>query len=79
MTDAEKLAKELGGDGRGERLRRLASTAEGKGLERVIDGAALAKAFRSGDAAALRNLFDTLLSTAEGKKLADDVGRIMGK
>ncbi len=79
MTDAQKLAKELGGDGRGERLRQLASTAEAKRLERVIDGAALEKAFRNGDAASLRNMLDTLLSTPEGKKLADDVGRIMGK
>ena len=45
----------------------------------MIDGAALEKAVKSGDGAALQKLLGALLSTPEGKSLAADVRRIMGK
>ena len=77
--DAEKLARELEKDGRGEALRRLGSSAEGKRFERMIDGEALQKALQSGNTASLRKMLGALLSTPEGKALAEDVGRIMGK
>ena len=77
--DAEKFARELKKDGRGEALRRLGSSAEGKKLERMIDGEALQKAFQRGDAASLKKMLGALLSTPEGKALAEDIGRIMGK
>ena len=77
--DAEKLARELERSGKGEALRQLGSSAEGKKLERMIDGAALQKALQRGDAASLKKMLGALLSTPEGKTLAEDVNRIMGK
>lgn len=77
--DAEKLARELDRDGKGAALRQLGSSPAGKKLEGMIDGAALEKAFQSGDAASLKKMLGELLATPEGKALAGDVGRIMGK
>ncbi len=77
--DAEKLARELEKDGRGEALRRLGASDAGKKLEGMLDGAALQKAFKSGDSASLRQMLGALLATPEGRALAEDVGRIMGK
>lgn len=78
MNDLERLAKELGRGGKGEALRKLGSSADGRALESAVDGAALEKAFADGDAAALRRMLGALLATPEGKRLAEDVERIMG-
>ena len=77
MNDLEKLSKELGRGEKGAALRALGSSAEGTALESAVDGAALEKALRSGDSAALKRMLGELLSTPEGKKLADGVGKIM--
>ena len=77
--DAEKLARELERSGKGEALRQLGSSAEGKKLESMIDGAALQKALQSGNTASLKKMLGALLSTTEGKALAEDVGRIMDR
>ena len=79
MTDLEKLAKELGRGEKGEALRRLGASADGKALESAVDGAALEKALAGGDAAALKRMLGALLSTPEGRRLAEDVGKIMGR
>lgn len=78
MNDLERLAKELGRGEKGEALRKLGSSADGRALESAVDGAALEKAFAEGDAAALRRMLGALLATPEGKRLAEDVERIMG-
>ena len=78
MNDLERLAKELGRGEKGEALRKLGSSADGRALESAVDGAALEKAFASGDAAALRRMLGALLATPEGKRLAEDVERIIG-
>lgn len=78
MNDLERLTKELCRGEKGEALRKLGSSADGRALESAVDGAALEKAFASGDAAALRRMLGALLATPEGKRLAEDVGKIMG-
>ena len=60
-------------------LERLAASANGKRLEGMVDGAALEAAVKSGDAASLEKMLGALLSTPEGKALAADVQKIMGK
>lgn len=77
MNDLERLAKELGRGKKGEALRKLGSSADGRALGSAVDGAALEKAFAEGDAAALRRMLGALLATPEGKRLAEDVGKIM--
>ena len=77
MTDLEKLAKEIASGRRGAELRALGSSAEARALESAVDGAALEKALRSGDSAALKGMLDRLLSTPEGRALAEGVGKVM--
>lgn len=77
MKDVQKLSNELAGGKKGEALRRLGSTPEGKKLESMIDGEALQKALQSGDGAALQKMLGALLATQEGRRLADDVSKIM--
>ena len=79
MEDWERLARELGGGKKGEALRSLGSSAEAAALAGGLDGAALEKAFAGGDAAALKKMLGALLATPEGKRLAEDVGKIMGE
>ena len=40
MNDLERLAKELGRGEKGEALRKLGSSADGRALESAVDGAA---------------------------------------
>lgn len=79
MKDFESLARELRGSEKKAELERLAASAGGAGLERLLDGAALERAVRGGDAETLRKMLGTLLSTPEGKALAADVRKIMQK
>ena len=67
MKDLESIARALQSSGKAGELEQLAASRDGKKLSGMIDGAALQK------------LLGALLSTPEGKSLAADVRRIMGK
>ena len=72
MMDMEKLGAELlsgrqGGD--------MANSPEAKKLGAAIDPAAAERAVRSGDAAQLKALLTQILSTNEGKALAEKLSR----
>ena len=79
MDSLEQIAKTLRSSGKKNELERLAASANGKRLEGMVDGAALEAAVKSGDAASLQKMLGTLLSTPEGKTLAADVQKIMGR
>ena len=79
MNGFEQIAKGLRDSGKAGELEQLAASQDGKKLSGMIDGAALEKAVKSGDGAALQRMLGTLLSTPEGRNLAADVRRIMGK
>ncbi len=79
MNDLDSLAKSLARSGKRGELEALASSAEGRKLEGMVDGAALERAVSRGDAAALRKMLAALLATPEGRRLAQDVGKIMEK
>ena len=79
MKDLDAVVKELARSGKREELEKLASSAGGRALEDAVDGAALERAVRGGDAAALRQMLGALMATPEGRRLAEDVGRIMEK
>ena len=79
MDSLEQIAKTLRSSGKKNELERLAASANGKRLEGMVDGAALEAAVKSGDAASLEKMLGALLSTPEGKALAADVQKIMGK
>ena len=79
MNGLEQIAKGLSESGKKGELERLAASKDGKKLGGMIDGAALEQAVKTGDAAAIRRMLGALLSTPEGKTLAADVRKIMGK
>ena len=79
MKDLESIARALHSSGKKSELERLAASANGKRLEGMVDGAALEAAVKSGEAASLEKILGALHSTPEGKALAADVQKIMGK
>ena len=79
MQDLEKLAQELRQRGRTRELRALAESADGRKLGERVDGAALEKALRSGDSAALREILQGVLRSAEGQRLAENLRDVMQK
>ena len=70
MANLEALGKELERRGKTGDLKRLAESADGQKLGRMIDARAVEQAARSGDAAALSALLRSVLSTEEGRRLA---------
>jgi hypothetical protein len=74
--DLEKVEKELKGN---RELNALARSPEGKALAAGLDETALQKAVRQGDSAALQDILRRVLSTPEGKALAEKVRKAVGE
>ena len=79
MQNLEKLAQELRQQGKAEGIRALADSADGQKLGKMIDAAAVEKAVKSGDSAALQQILRGVLDTAEGRRLAENIRRMMRK
>lgn len=79
MQDLKKVAEELRRNGKTEDLRSLADSADGRKLGQMIDGAVVENAVRTGDSAALQQILKGVLSTAEGKRLAENLRKMMQK
>ena len=63
-----------------EKLRSLGESRDGQKVRAMLgDGKALSEAIEKGDAAALQNALQTLLSTPEGRRLFSRLGGMMGK
>ncbi|MDD5902012.1 MAG: hypothetical protein PUC58_01410 [Oscillospiraceae bacterium] len=77
MKDLEKLGAELNKSGKGEKLKSIADSAEGKAISRMVDSARVEQAAKSGDTAALRDILSQVLSTDEGKRLAEKLKKAM--
>ena len=75
MMDMEKLGAELLAGRQGGAIRDMANSPEAKKLGAAIDPAAAERAVRSGDAAQLKALLSQILSTDEGKALAEKLSR----
>ena len=73
--DLEKLEREL--RGRAE-LKALADTPEVRALSARLDGDALRSAAKKGDSAALQDVLQRVLSTPEGRVLAEKVQKAVG-
>ena len=74
MKDLDSVARALAQSGRRGELEALASSAEGRALEGMVDGEALERAVSRGDAAALKEMLASLLATPEGRRLAQAEG-----
>ena len=70
MQDPEQIRKELERRGQQEKLRRLAAAMD---LEQAR------RALRSGDSAQLGRVLQTILSSREGRELAESVKKMMDK
>ena len=79
MDDLEALEQKLFGGENGEALRSLSETEEAKRLGRKLSASQAEQAVRSGDIAQMRALLQTLLSTDEGKALAEKLAGLGGK
>lgn len=77
MKDLEKLGAELNKSGKGEKLKSIADSAEGKAISRMVDSARVEQAAKSGDTAALRDILSQVLSTDEGRRLAEKLKKAM--
>ena len=74
--DLEKLEQELRAR---KELRALAASQEGKALASRLDERALRAAVQSGDSAALQDILRRVLSTPEGRTLAEKVQKAAEK
>ena len=77
MKAIEKLGSELRKSGRSEALMKLAESPDGKAVSRLVDAESLSRAAKSGDTAALREILRGVLSTDEGRRLAEGLRKAM--
>ena len=77
MKDLEKLGAELEKSGKSDALMKLAESADGRAVGRLVDADAVSKAAKSGDMAALQDILRGVLSTDEGKRLAESLRKAM--
>jgi len=79
VNNFEQLGKELERRGKTEQIKQLAQTPEGQRFSKLVDADELERAARNGDAAAMKNIISKVLSTGEGKMLAESVRKMMEK
>lgn len=77
MQNFEQLGMELERRGKTDKLKALAETEDVQRLGKMIDPGTVEQAAKSGDGDALRRLLSTVLSTEEGKRLAQSVEQLM--
>ena len=77
MKDLDKLGNELKKSGKSEALMKLAESPDGKAVGRLVDAESGRKAAKSGDMAALQDILRGVLSTDEGKRLAEGLRKAM--
>ena len=79
MEDLESIGRALKRSGKADGIQKLAQSAEGQALGRMVDGQALQKAAQSADSQALRAMLGQVLNTDEGRRLAQQVRKLMEK
>lgn len=77
MKDLENLGRRLEQSGKSDKLRQLADSADGKAVSRMVDAEKIGKAAKSGNMAALQDILRGVLSTEEGKRLAENLKKAM--
>lgn len=79
MQNFSDVSRELEKRGKISEVKRLAESAEGQKISGMIDRKRLEKAAVAGDGEALKNILSSVLSTEEGRKLAENVRKMMEK
>ena len=77
MQNFDELRRELERRGKAEELRALAESEDGARLSAMLDTEKLSEAAKSGDSAALQKMLGGVLRTEEGKRLAENIRRMM--
>ncbi len=77
MKSFEELGRELERRGKTEDIKRIAESEDGQRLSRMVDAGDVERAARAGDSAALREMLSRVLGTDEGKRLAENVRKMM--
>lgn len=77
MQNFEELGRELQRRGKTEDIKNIAESEDGQKLSRMFDAKAVEAAAKSGDSQALRSILGNVLSTEEGKRLAESVRKLM--
>lgn len=77
MQNYEELGRELERRGKTDDIKRLAQSEDGLKISRMVDAAAVESAARSGDSEAIRKMLSQVLSTEEGKRLAENLRKMM--
>lgn len=77
MLDMERISAELQKSGKADKLKTLAESEDGKAIQKMLDPDAVEKAARSGDTKAMQSIISSVLSTDEGKRLAESLKKAM--
>lgn len=79
MADLESLEREIKSSPAAEKLRQAASSPEGQKVLGSLDTDAVEKAAKAGDMQTLKDILSGVLSTPEGRALAQKIRQSMGK
>lgn len=79
MKSFAEYERELQNSPKGESLRALAESEEGRRLSSMLDAQAVESAAKSGDTQALKSILSQVLSTKEGQSLAKKLAQAMKK
>ena len=77
MNDFEKMGKGLMGSMDEKKINSLANSEDSKRLSQLFDAGEAEKAAKSGDMSALRDILSKVMSTEEGKRLAQQVSGML--
>ena len=79
VNNFEDVGQELRRRGRGDDIKKLAESEDGQKLRGMIDAEKLRQAAGNGDSKALQEMLSAVLSTEEGRRLAENVRKMLGK
>ena len=79
MADLEALEREIKASPAAEHLRAAAASPEGQKVLSNLDTAAVEKAAKAGDMQALKDILSGVLSTPEGRSLAEKIRKNLGR
>ncbi len=78
MRNLEEVGKEIERRGKTDALKKLAESSDGVQVGKMVDPKLVEQAAKNGDGAAMRGILNSVLSTDEGKRLAENLMKLMG-
>lgn len=77
MQNLDDMLKKVQQSGKADTLKSIVDTPEGQSVKKMIDSQAVENALASGDTDALMNIMKKVLTTKEGKQLAENISKVM--